>query len=686
MKKITNVVLLLTMFFMFALSFPIDVQAKEKDEVVTATTFKLEKSEGEVTVKNAKGKKIKFKDGQKLYNGYSVLTEDGYAWISTDKDRIFKIDNDSKIIVQKKNKKMNILLKKGNLMFAVNKPLEADERLSIRTSTMSTGIRGTLGVVSVSEYTDYYKHTIRNDFLNLLEGKVELSYYDSLNNEIHSEQVNPGETYDVNTVRKETEGVANIPVSVTKMEDKDLLTALKEFPFVLTEVRDNEDIYNRLLDVETTDKVELDDLIEQTDDLLNNNRLENAQKREENKKLDDEAAQSLEEDKNVVDHFFEDESNLMPAPIGPVQSKPTEIKPQEPTKPEPKPEPKPTTCEVVFDAFEDDRYEKPLAHYDGYTQSVTCGSKLVLPTMDAGKMGEGHWEDQSNNKVTSETIVNSDLSLTWKPLEHTVTFERQHSEPNPTFDNIKKEKLIDGLLIPTKLIPSDCTLNGHWETFVYGETNKFKYETDLLKNNVTIKWIPKTYSVFFRGFTKEYNSNFANLDTFLDKRYGDEFGFLKHSISNSEDPVSFNQDNTGVDSDDCPDIPDTSDHMKYGFGHWEGIESLSKKHIPIDKYTKVNENLDVYWVPDSYTIKFMKSDYHDGDAPISSEEFLCGMAFPNSNNLPDLSKIYSYSKFPKNKGYWHDVADTNNPKSEYNFPIIDCSDKGKVITLKWINK
>lgn len=125
-----------------------------KKDSVSASTMRLAGTEGEVTV-TAGGKELGILEEMKLHSGYTVKTgEKSYAGISLDSEKAAKLDALSSAQVRKQGKKLELLLNEGSLFCDVKQPLEADETLQIRTSTMITGIRGTVLYVKViDEYT-----------------------------------------------------------------------------------------------------------------------------------------------------------------------------------------------------------------------------------------------------------------------------------------------------------------------------------------------------------------------------------------------------------------------------------------------------------------------------------------------------------------------------------------------------
>ncbi|MBR5793703.1 MAG: FecR domain-containing protein, partial [Anaerotignum sp.] len=116
----------------------------------TATTMRLAKTQGTVAVTNATGKKVTQTANMKLYNGYKMKTgAKSYAWISLDDTKVVKLDANSSVEVQKSGKSLTLYLSSGNIFFNVKEKLSGGESFYIKTSTMTTGVRGTSGCVRV---------------------------------------------------------------------------------------------------------------------------------------------------------------------------------------------------------------------------------------------------------------------------------------------------------------------------------------------------------------------------------------------------------------------------------------------------------------------------------------------------------------------------------------------------------
>ena len=150
--------------FLLALSLLLSLAACS-GRVAAASAMHLRRTEGTVSVSNGEGKSLPPLDNLGLYSGYGVGTGSAsYAWIDLDDVKLTKLDQNSEISIQKEGKALNIELKSGSLFFNVTEPLEDDETMNIRTSTMLVGIRGTSGWVEAQGSTSR---------VYLLEGKVE---------------------------------------------------------------------------------------------------------------------------------------------------------------------------------------------------------------------------------------------------------------------------------------------------------------------------------------------------------------------------------------------------------------------------------------------------------------------------------------------------------------------------------
>ena len=168
-------------------------------ESTEAAMMRLMKTEGAVSVTNSKGRSVATRADMRLHSGYGLETEEAsYAWINLDDAKLVKMDAVTEISIRKSGKKLDILVDSGSLFFNVSKPLEEDETLNIRTSTMAVGVRGTCGWVKViDQWTSQ---------LYVLEGTVTVTVTDPVTGETKTETVKGGETVTCKVYPQDTSG------------------------------------------------------------------------------------------------------------------------------------------------------------------------------------------------------------------------------------------------------------------------------------------------------------------------------------------------------------------------------------------------------------------------------------------------------------------------------------------------
>ena len=154
-----------------------------------ATTIRLVRTEGTVTIKNSKDEEQVQTEEMRLYSGDHQITESAsYAWLSLDDTKAVKLDENSETELRKKWFKLEVLLDSGSVFFNVTVPLAKEETLNIRTSTMITGVRGTCGWVRVMDGGDTRVY--------LLEGKLECLVTNPMNGDSKTITLNPGQYAD----------------------------------------------------------------------------------------------------------------------------------------------------------------------------------------------------------------------------------------------------------------------------------------------------------------------------------------------------------------------------------------------------------------------------------------------------------------------------------------------------------
>ena len=138
----------LTMIILVVGCMPVNVLAED----YTATTVRLLRHEGNIEIKDAKGKKravlenVRFNSGETLSTGNKSS-----ASIGLDEEKVLTMDEKSSVEFNKKSKKTELNVKSGQVLLDVKKKLNADEQLEVKTSTMSIGIRGTIVCIQAPE-------------------------------------------------------------------------------------------------------------------------------------------------------------------------------------------------------------------------------------------------------------------------------------------------------------------------------------------------------------------------------------------------------------------------------------------------------------------------------------------------------------------------------------------------------
>ena len=148
MKRSLSILLTVALVFTMVIGSAGSVFAADS---TAATTMKIAGTDGTVTITTDKGKDIAANVDTKLLNGYTVKTAAAsYCFISLDDSKAIKLGQNTKVKVEKSNKKIELNLKSGEIYFDVDKKLSGNESMNIKTGNMTTGIRGTSGVTIVS--------------------------------------------------------------------------------------------------------------------------------------------------------------------------------------------------------------------------------------------------------------------------------------------------------------------------------------------------------------------------------------------------------------------------------------------------------------------------------------------------------------------------------------------------------
>lgn len=148
-----------------------------------STKVRLADTDGTVTVTKPSGKTLTASKKLSLYTGYQVATgASSYAWISLDDSKAVKLDERSSVEIRSSDdgKQLEVLLLSGKLSTSVDKKLKSDEKMTVRTPNMVTGIRGTF---LVSTTTEQY----------LLSGAADVVCRDPATGKTHVQPLSAGE-------------------------------------------------------------------------------------------------------------------------------------------------------------------------------------------------------------------------------------------------------------------------------------------------------------------------------------------------------------------------------------------------------------------------------------------------------------------------------------------------------------
>lgn len=116
---------------------------------IRATTMRILRLEGEVSLEDD-GKSKSVRENLRLNSGNALSTATkSLVSIGLDDTKIVTLDELSRAEFNQAGRQLDLKLTDGSLFFEVQKPLEDDETMDIRTNTMVVGIRGTSGWISV---------------------------------------------------------------------------------------------------------------------------------------------------------------------------------------------------------------------------------------------------------------------------------------------------------------------------------------------------------------------------------------------------------------------------------------------------------------------------------------------------------------------------------------------------------
>ena len=172
MRKVFSLILTLALVLTFGAA---SAFAADSAGDASATVMKIAGTSGTVKITTEKGKDVTPSDGTKLLTGYTVKTAAAsYCYISLDDAKAIKLDQNTKVKIEKSGKKIEITLKSGQLYFDVEKKLSGNESMNIKTSNLTTGIRGTSGTMQVVTRPFSSLRSNQKTTMQLFSGQTEI--------------------------------------------------------------------------------------------------------------------------------------------------------------------------------------------------------------------------------------------------------------------------------------------------------------------------------------------------------------------------------------------------------------------------------------------------------------------------------------------------------------------------------
>ena len=196
---------------------------------ISATTMRILRLEGEVTLTDG-GKDKPIKENLRLNSGNELSTAvKSLVSIGLDDVKIVTLDQLSRAQFNQDGRKLDLELTAGSLFFEVQQPLQDDETMDIRTSTMIVGIRGTSGWVSVDG---------EHEQLIVTDGTVHVTGRNPVTGEVKEIDVHAGERITVYLYNDRK--VDSIEFILEKITERDLPE------FVLERLRENRTLLDKV--------------------------------------------------------------------------------------------------------------------------------------------------------------------------------------------------------------------------------------------------------------------------------------------------------------------------------------------------------------------------------------------------------------------------------------------------------
>jgi len=246
----------------------------------TASTLYLSKTTGTVIVKNNVGAILEIPKGGQLFSGYTITTSaQSYATISLGEGRSVLLDCLTSAEIRQtgpsRNNELNVLVKSGKIVFDIEKQLEKNEKLTVRTSNLTTAIRGTVGLVNshmgTSKQTSYcatlsgkatcYTNTLQDTIrsLNYSNGVSDIRYYTATVGQVFTVKTDVSEIAPKRNISTSPED-GDSDTENSALETKKARIAVEKLPGFAKEVIASKDTVKTALSEKLT-KVSIDDAV-----------------------------------------------------------------------------------------------------------------------------------------------------------------------------------------------------------------------------------------------------------------------------------------------------------------------------------------------------------------------------------------------------------------------------------------
>ena len=315
-KKVVNRALCFALSFMLAAGGnSLNVHAGQVDETVSdeAATIRMTSTEGDVTVKDSTGKELSKVDNMRLYSGNHIITdEESYAFFNLDDKKAVKLIDLSEAEIRQKDQKLQLLLDAGEIYLDVKEKLEQKKTLSIRSSNMVMGIRGTKTSAAVVDL-----HKVR---LNVYLGETECDIVDLATGNRKHITIEGGQTADLNV-----DQTGNIQAEINKT-DPNLVSGA-----IIEELKDSaEQIFN---------ETGIDYGVFSDDDIKNKKKNESEGRAKKNREVKKAEAEQ-DNNRNTEDGYWENStSGATPKPPTPQPQPQPQPQAQEPENTQVEPQP-----------------------------------------------------------------------------------------------------------------------------------------------------------------------------------------------------------------------------------------------------------------------------------------------------------------------------------------------------------